>query len=135
MLRRNLPTPILMGAQFGCLCRSHRDPSKTLWQTPDDVEPRQGADNGRALADGLPAHHDQVVGDKPRGQATQARSDGLNQSRANKGIVHKNFQCLDCCLFGLLCSASSIAGSISVNHCCMKWMRSTVSTANSKSFR
>ena len=27
------------------------------------------------------------------------------------------------------CNASSIAGSLSVNHCCMKWMRSIVSTA------
>src|SRR6218665_516368 len=31
---------------------------------------------------------------------------------------------------GTSCSASSSAGSLSVNHCCMKWMRSIVSTAN-----
>lgn len=30
---------------------------------------------------------------------------------------------------GTSCSASSIAGSLSLNHCCMKWMRSRVCTA------
>ena len=31
---------------------------------------------------------------------------------------------------GTSCSDSSMAGSLIVNHCCMKWMRSIVSTAN-----